>query len=247
MDAIDKAFGTTTKFLFGKELSPLAKYEEWLQARIAKGTRVNSAIGNKTCYLPEYAFFGKIPKARAVSLDNLAQAEMIKLAIGENETLASIKKKSKSMVFVPDYVEGRNLEVTDTTAYLDCVNVHKSFDIFTTKNSAYLFSVMESENLFGCYRVASSKFCMHCYNIVNLSACFEMDLARNCSNSMFCHNVENVHNSLFCFNVKNKNYAIGNVEVGREQFLRVKTIICAQLVGELEKNGQTNFDVYSVI
>ena len=75
----------------------------------------------------------------------------------------------------------------------------------------------------------------------------EMDLARGCSNSMFCHNVENVHNSMFCFNVKNKNYAIGNVEIGLENYTKIKERINGGIVSSLEKNGSFETDIYNAL
>ena len=181
-------------------------------------------------------------------MEQFAASGKQKIEIGANETLSTITEKLKqNALFVPDFVEGTNINVSETTEYLDCINVYKSFDIFKTRNAAYSFSTIDSESLFGCYRVASSKFCMKCYNTSNLSACMEMDLARNCSNSMFCHNVENVHNSMFCFNVKNKNYAIGNVEVGRESYMKIKEKICWEIAGALEKNCTFETDSYNAL
>lgn len=246
---IDKAFVDTTKLIFGKPLTPTEKYADWLTNRIARNNVIDSALGNGTINLPDYGFLGKMERKRITAFEDLFAAEGKKLTtVVENETNATLTKKLASIAyFVPAFVEGNNINVKNTTIYLDCINIYNSFDIFKTKNSAYIFSIIDSEALFGCYRVMASKFCIHCYNITNLSACFEMDLAKNCSNSMFCHNVENVHNSMFCFNVKNKNWAIGNVEVGREQYLKIKDKLTEEIVESLEKEGSFGKDIYNAI
>jgi hypothetical protein len=62
---------------------------------------------------------------------------------------------------------------------------------------------------------------------------------------MFCHNCENLQNSMFCFNTKNKNYAIGNVEVGREEYMRIKKMVLDEVNAELDKTGALKRSVFS--
>jgi hypothetical protein len=51
---------------------------------------------------------------------------------------------------------------------------------------------------------------------------------------------------MFCFNAKNLRYAIGNVEVGREEFMRVKGLVQSQIVKGLEKNKSLPWDIYTI-
>ncbi|MCX6777649.1 MAG: hypothetical protein NT157_02080 [Candidatus Micrarchaeota archaeon] len=248
-DKLEEAFGITTKLLFGKQLEPLAKYDDWLKRRVPSGGVVKSAIGSGSVYLPDYGFFRKIPVERAVSIEESERASQ-KMAgrMGEDATLASIAGELKNFAyFVPTFVEGRNLDVKNTAVYLDCINVRDSFDPFTSKNCARVFSIMDSECLFGAYRTTKSGFSIHCYNCVKVERCFEMDSAINCTDSMFCHNCENLSNCMFCFNAKSKSYAVGNVEVGREKYLEIRRMVVGCLVGELEKKGGLDFDIYNVL
>lgn len=248
MKAIDSAFANTTRFLFGKPLSPLADYEKWLQSRIAGGKTVKSAIGSGETYVPDYAFMKRIPHGRIVSIENEKEASGRRLDEKDCESVEGITRSlGKAAYFVPDFVEGKNADVVDTPVHWDCLNVFRSFDIFTTKNSAYIFSTINSEHLFGCYRIMNSKFLVHCYNSANLTACFEMDNAKSCSGSMFCHNVENVHDSMFCFNVKSMRYAVGNVEVGKERFLEIKKQVMDEIAGKLEREKKLDVDIYNAL
>ncbi|MFA6530144.1 MAG: hypothetical protein WCT31_00295 [Candidatus Micrarchaeia archaeon] len=256
IDEINSAFGIATKIIFGKQLSEYDKFDQWIGTRTPKIETVKSSIGNGFVHLPDYAFFGKIPKGKAVSFDLLSEVENEKIELRDEDfgdgtngkrALDAIRTGLKKMHFIPDYIEGRNINVTKSILYMNCINVHRSVDVFTSRNCSHVFSAIDSESLFGAYRIMSSKFSIHIYNSGNLSGCFEMDLARNCSNSMFCHNVENVHNSMFCFNVKNRNWAIGNVEVGRERFMEIKARVVSKMIEELEKNGKMERDIYSTI
>lgn len=247
-DAVGKAFGNTASLLFGKRLAPIEKYMEWLGLRIPQGKKVKSAFGGGETYVPDYSLFKHIPKARVVSMEDLQKAKEMKIKLDGNPSLDElVAKASKVAYFVPNFVEGNNINVRDTAVYLDCINVRDSFDIFSTKNGVSSFSTIDSENLFGCYRIGYSKFCMHCYNSLNLSVCFEIDHGKGCSRSMFCHNVENVHDSLFCFNTKNKTYAVGNVEVGKEAFTKFRDMVNAWILSGLEEKGKLNWDIYNIL
>jgi len=45
--------------------------------------------------------------------------------------------------------------------------------------------------------------------------------------------------------VKSKRYAIGNVEIGKEKYLKIREIVLKELVEEI-KNRKLKFNVYSL-
>ncbi|MCX6773028.1 MAG: hypothetical protein NTV88_04640 [Candidatus Micrarchaeota archaeon] len=51
---------------------------------------------------------------------------------------------------------------------------------------------------------------------------------------------------MFCFNTKAKRYAIGNVELGREAYLKIKKLVQAQIIAELEKTHSLKYDIYNI-
>lgn len=51
---------------------------------------------------------------------------------------------------------------------------------------------------------------------------------------------------MFCFNVKSKRYAIGNAEVGREQFMDVKKKIMDEVLEKIEKDNLLDLSIYEV-
>ncbi len=50
---------------------------------------------------------------------------------------------------------------------------------------------------------------------------------------------------IFCFNAKGKRYAVGNTEVGREEYLRIRKILLDYVVGELEGRGELGLSILS--
>jgi len=73
-----------------------------------------------------------------------------------------------------------------------------------------------------------------------------VDSARSCSGCYYCHNVENVHDSIFCSNVKNLRYAVGNVEVGKGEFLRIKETVISRVLSGIE-NGRMPMGIYDFL
>ncbi|MCX6771464.1 MAG: hypothetical protein NTX79_05410 [Candidatus Micrarchaeota archaeon] len=247
-DKLEEAFSNATRLLFGKPLSPIAKYEKWLSQRVPRGRRVKSCFGTGEAYLPDYGFFRKMPQTKVASLEDEAKASQPLLKSAEGVSLSGIRQAvAAGAYFVPTYSQGNNIGVEDSFGYIDCLNVKHAFDPFTSKNCAYALSIMEAEGSFGLHRCKAPKFSIHLYNCWNVQRCFEMDSANNCSDSMFCHNVENLQNCLFCFNVKSKRHAIGNVEVGKEKYFEFRAKLCAEMVRQLEASGKVAFDIYDVL
>ena len=247
-DKLEEAFANATRLLFGKPLSPIAKYEGWLSQRVPMGQRVKSCFGNGEAYLPRYGFFRKMPHSRISSLEDEAKASQPLLKSAEGTTLSSIRQAvAQGAYFVPTYSQGNNIGVEDSFGCMDCLNVKHAFDPFTSKNCAYGLSIMDAEGVFGFYRTKSPKFSIHLYNCWNVQRSFEMDSANNCADCMFCHNVENLQSCLFCFNAKGKRYAIGNVEVGKERYNAFRAQLLARMLPELEATGALSFDIYSVL
>ena len=248
-DKLDEAFATTTHLLFGKALSPMEKYGNWLGSRVPGGKRVKSCFGKGEAYLPDYGYFRKIPQNRVASYEDIAEASQPLIKSADGLTLPSIRKAvAAGARFVPTYAEGNSMGVEDSFGYISCLNVRHCFDPFTSKNCAYALSIMDAEGSFGLHRAGIPvKFSIHCYNSYNIQRCFEMDSAIGCSDSMFCHNVESLQSCLFCFNAKGKRYAIGNLEVGKEKYDAFKKKLLARILSELEASGSLSFDIYSVL
>lgn len=248
-DKVEEAFANTTKLLFGRPLSPLAKYSEWIKQRVPPAKAVPSAFGSKSAYVPEYGFFRKVPLRNIVPYEQ--HQEVGKKNIGNvngNETLDSIAGKLPLFAyFVPGFMEGTNINVQDCSGCIDCLDLKNCYDPFTSKRSAYVHSIMDSDSIFGMFRVIGSSFSMHCYNSYFVQRCFEMDHALKCADSLFCHNVENLSDCMFCFNVKSKQYAIGNKELGKEKYMQIKSRLVREMVAMLEKDSRLPFDIYSVL
>ncbi|VVB57904.1 Uncharacterised protein [Candidatus Anstonella stagnisolia] len=248
MKEIETAFSKTTKLLFGRELAGINDYAPWLLRRLPKGTTCKSCASERTLYVPSHSIFARVPRERAAGLDSFAALSAKKIGISENDSLGAISHKLPGIsYYITELAEGRNINVEESAVYTDLFSSYRIVDCFYSKYVAYNFLTDYNESTFGCSRNFTSKFSIHCYNSKGVNLAFEADACTNCSGIMFCHNCEHVFDSLFCFNVKNKRYAVLNVEVGREEYLRVKKMLTDYILQNLEKKHSLPFDIFDFV
>jgi hypothetical protein len=58
--------------------------------------------------------------------------------------------------------------------------------------------------------------------------------------------VENCRDCILCFNVKNLKYAVGNVEVGKEEYAHIKKMVLGEIGAKLGKDKKLPWSIYSI-
>jgi len=248
---LDSAFADTTKLLIGKEMSPLIDYREWLYSHVSPLIFSSSPLSKRTVFAEpmKYNRFEGAEKVLIKLDEALELSESGKISDKELEKLNSTNAPEvlEKIVYIStEAEEGRNVNVMDSAAYGWAINALECWWPVKTKNAAYCGWSRQSENTFGCSLIFSSKFCLKCFNSLNLNRCFEVSNSSDCSGCYFCHNCENVHDSMFCFNIKNKRYAIGNVEVGQEQYLKIKKLVLNEIATALQAKKRFGLSIYDL-
>ncbi|MEW6529006.1 MAG: hypothetical protein AB1391_03900, partial [Candidatus Micrarchaeota archaeon] len=245
---IEEAWKSTCKIVFGKDIGPLQKYERLLSERINLVIKIKTIYGNET-YTSNMFCYKYISNERIVNFDEAMELakQHITFEDGEEVSLKSIIKKISPIAFFrTEFAEGSNTNNIETQIPYTATNTYKVVDATYAKNCAYDTMALNSEYIFGSYRVLHSKFCIKAHGSVRASNCFDIDCCTNLRNSYFCHNVEGSDNCMFCFNTKSKRYAIGNVEIEREQYMRIKKIVLDEITAKLERDGKLPFDIFNV-
>ena len=248
---IEKAFVSTAQILFGKPLSGgMDAYANWLTEYIHPTEFVNSCLSGKRIALTHYSNYNILPHERMVSLE---EAYYIgeRLALEKEDArkldLTNAHEKIGKLVYIAsEWSQGTKSNLTDCNIYIDAVDCYRVAGCIYSKSCGYCFWPKSSECCFGSDTLFFSKSCMRCFYSTKLTRCFEMDACSDCSDSMFCHNCENLTECLFCFNVKAKRYAIGNFEYPREQYLRVKKLVLAEIAAKLEKEKKLDISIYNI-
>ncbi|MFA5929625.1 MAG: hypothetical protein WC861_01975 [Candidatus Micrarchaeia archaeon] len=245
---IQKAWDTTCRLVLGQETGDITRFKEWLLRHNIRIRKAQSVLGSGEIPAASYENLKALPDSRYVNIDERAPLTRL-LKLNENEagslTLASAGKALSRILYItPQFHEGTILNVSGSPIVMwssDCEEVHGC--IFM-KKSAYSTWGRDSEHLFGCAFCYDSGFNIKCYNSFKLKNCFEVDSARLSTGCYYCHNIENCHDAIFCSNAKNLRYAVCNKEVGKEEFARVKALLLAKVVGELQKKGECSADIY---
>ncbi|MFA5076923.1 MAG: hypothetical protein WC488_00670 [Candidatus Micrarchaeia archaeon] len=243
---VQKAFDSTASLIFGRPLGPIERYEEWLFSNMPKRRIAHASDNGKTILLPGYSIPKFIPEKRIISMDFLGKAGNMKIAELPHELHALGRKASEIALFSGESQEGQSSNNLESNFFLNLNSSYRTVDCYFAKNCGCEIYSSFTENSFGCFLALYSKFVINCYYSTNLSVCFEMDGCHDCSNSMFCHNCENVNDSLFCFNAKNLKYAVGNSELGKEDYLRIRKAFLADALKELESSGKLELSIYNI-
>ncbi len=249
MEKIEKAFGATTKIMFGKELGPITKFEAWLSRHSFESKERKTPFGRITHAISLFPFMRDVPESRFVKDEEAIELSKLYFNIDKPED-ASIEKlfskASEIAYYSPEIYTGKSQNIIETPIGVNSSDIYKIGDSTNSRHSAVSGTVLNSEYIFGSNRAIHSRFCINCYHSLDLANCFEMDSCSHCRDSLFCHNCENLDNCMFCFNVKSKRYAIGNVEVGKEAYLAIKAKILKQVLEELERTASLKYDIYNI-
>ncbi|HQT45422.1 MAG TPA: hypothetical protein PLO51_05565 [Candidatus Micrarchaeota archaeon] len=239
---LEAAFGATTKLLFGKQLSGMARHDSWLSSCLI-GWR-ECGRGERSYPVPSFGAFRFMKDSKSALLSDFGTLAGIKLDMSKPGLHSFAGEFSKKGRFVTDYSIGDNINVEHSTMFQNLAEAYKCLGAYDSKLVAYCSWSDMNEYCFGLYRTFHSKFSMRCYYSTRLSGCFEADSCYNCSGLYFCHNCENVHDSAFCFNANNLRYAIGNEIVGKEAFMEFKGRLQHWLVSRLEEKGGLNVSIF---
>jgi hypothetical protein len=247
---VEEAFGKTTRLLLGKELHPSEKYAQWLLERAVKVRKVRGALGGPAYKLEGLPQVAQIPADRLVPLSEQAKSAESRIEIGEGESpgLDEIfSRVSKKALLCFEFEDGANEDCVDVAEKFGGAHNYRLVDCTNGKYSGFGTSSINSEYIFGGYlRILNSQFCINCFDSTGLARCFEVDSSYTCKDSYLCHNCENVENAILCFNVKAMRYAVGNTEVGKEEYERIKKMLCGHMASELEARGKLGFDIFSI-
>ncbi|MFH1785296.1 MAG: hypothetical protein ABH842_02620 [Candidatus Micrarchaeota archaeon] len=250
-EIVENAFTNTSAVIFGKRLKDIDEYHDWLYRHAHKIEERKSAIsGKRLLMLPYVIALEALPEDIVVTMGEARQiGESVKFNLDEVEKLSlenAHENIGKISYFTVDIREGKVENFIESTVTVGAAHCYKASAVVRSKYCACGMWPKDSNNCFGFDTIFDSNFCINCYHSQKLSRCFEMDNCRDCSDSLFCHNCESLSNCLFCFNLKNKRYAIGNVEVGKERYLKIKKMVLDEINQKLENNKSLKWSVFTL-
>ncbi len=247
---IEDAFSKTAGIVLGRKLTGVDKYLPWLSQHTNPAEKIPSCLSGKPLLLPDHTHFSWFPLDRLLSLEEAEYVgERLKLSEAEAEgiSIANAAKTVSPIGYLsPEWQMGISRDNLECKVEIDSTNCYSGTLPINSKYCSGFYWVRESEHIFGGNEVRASAFCMRCYRSERLQRCFEVDSSSDCSDCYFCHNCENVHDSMFCFNAKNLKNAVGNMQLPREEYLRVKARVLAEINAHLDKTNSVPYSILSL-
>ena len=247
---LEEAFSNTAGVILGTKLSGIDKYSGWLSRNTIVTRDAASVLSGTTLQASNYPVFKELPHNRLVTQEEaLVLGEKLKSPQKPSES-ASLSNAVEILQNIAYFPPERRLGTYKNL--VACQWGAQSTDCYRTvvashdKCCGFNAWPRNSEHIFGSGLIFHSEFCIKCFDGVQLKRCFEMDSSRDCSDSWFCHNVEGMQNALFCFNTKSKRHAVGNAEVGKEQFAATKKIVQDFVLENLAKKKEVPLSIYNL-
>jgi hypothetical protein len=246
---VSDSFRKATRTVLGKEYGELDKFRAWLLEKAMRVWKIRGARGTPT-YKVALPVLNAMPAGRLLTLEEAFSAgeKGIELGASEAPKLEEVLRRvAEKSYFTFEFKDGQSQNVVDTPSIFDANNGYHMWDMTHAMYAAYGTVAAESKYIYGGgYRILHCEFCINCHDTINCKACLGVDSSYSCSACFFCHNCEGCTDCMFCFNAKSLHYAVANVEVGREKYMRFKKMLLDYMNAEFEKKGALDFDIFTI-
>ncbi|MCX6777675.1 MAG: hypothetical protein NT157_02210 [Candidatus Micrarchaeota archaeon] len=247
MRAVEKAFASAFEVVMKRKPPGITELEEWLCRDTIGLEEVRTPFGDETQVPLDFGIVSEMPRRRLVTIEE--SFELGKIAL-EEKSLSGLDKLvaalDKIAFFSAGYETGENWNIIKSPLILHSANVYKGYESTYSENTGLTSLSLHSKYVYGCNRIIDSQFCLKCYNSLYLARCLELDGCTNCSDSYFLHNCEGLNDAMFCFNLKGGRFKIGNTELPREKYSKVKESLIEQMASELERNKTLRWSIYDI-
>lgn len=243
-NALGRAWKSTTKVLFGKELGEMEEYRDWLLAHVMPPRKEVSALSGKDVFLGVDEYCAGAKFAGFSEIDFNRKIGPLPLSINEIKDMDSIVEALRErFYYTGNVVLGNSNFVEESANVTDSSYIYESTEIIDGKYLAYVSISPQGEYSFGGNGVGTSRYCIHVYETFDCSRCFELWNSRSCSDSYYVFNCDGCTEMFFCFNEYGKKYEVGNVSLPKDKYLGLK----AKLLGEIREELISKKRVKSII
>ncbi len=234
---LEKAWNSTCRVLFGREIGPLSKYSGYLEEYLLPVAKRKSHLSGKEVIIAR----GDYPQsARFISEDELVPNRDYAISINDMKDIDSLSAALKEKL---EYSGNRYL---GNSAFVEKSDiVHDSQFVYGSSNieqSSYICSSymmrMGSKNVFGSGWTGNGEHLIRLVAGLNLHRCFESHFISDSSDIYFSFNCDGCHDVMFSFGQKNRSYAIGNLQLPKDKYRTLKAKLLEEVVRELEREGK---------
>jgi hypothetical protein len=244
-ETLNKAWKATSRVLLGQELGELREYEKWMAEYAASPRIEKSCLAGKEVSLSANDY---CKGARYLDLDEVDFGRKIKpLTINEVKDIDSIVEAIQEQVAYTGNIILENSKFVEKSSNITASNyIYKSVIITDSKYLAFCDMVKESEYEFGCLGFGESSHIVKCVEGFKSKRCFESHVIFSSSDCYYSSAIRNCSEVLFSFGVQNKSHVIGNLELPRDKYQKLKSKIISEIADALKKEKKV-FSLFEIL
>jgi hypothetical protein len=227
--ALEKAWASTCKVLFGEELGQLSQYKAWLSELVDLPVVRKSTLSGKDVI---YSTKDYSPKAKSMGLEEVDLNKKFQpLSINQVKDIESITAAIQDRVYYTGSM------VLGNSKYVKgCSNINDSFYMQSTtlsgndKYMAYCTLARLDSYGFGGNAFSQCEFCLKCHELTRVKRSFELWMSQDSADCYYSHGLKNCTSCMFSFNLQNKRFCIGNVELSPEKYKENRAKLLSEMV-----------------
>ncbi|MFA6328456.1 MAG: hypothetical protein WCY41_03350 [Candidatus Micrarchaeia archaeon] len=230
---IEQAFRATSKVIFGEEIGSLKEFAPYFEESMFPYQIKRSAVSGKPVMLSNHLYPAG---GRFISQDEIGMLKFPPLSVNEIKDIDSLfAAASERAVFCGNKQFGRNTEVSDVDNCVDCSSILHGHSLYQVKYGAYVSTLRDAEHVFGVCGFPGTQFGMRMCDGVGANRCFETYYGTSLADMYYSFNCVGCSNCIFAFNLRSKRNVIGNLELPKDEFMRLKKKLVAEMADELRK------------
>ncbi|MCK4319873.1 hypothetical protein KAW38_04865 [Candidatus Micrarchaeota archaeon] len=233
-EKVNNVWKSTCRIIFGEEIGELKEYEKWLSEYREPFLKKKSAISGKDVYCSNTQYCGD---AKFISLNEIDFNKKFEpLSINEVKDIDSIVEGLQERFHYCGNIKLGNSQFVERSSNVFNSNyVSSSTTIFDSNYISNSSRIRVSKTLFGCYFVGESNSNIRIYSGWRLSRSFESYEACEGNDVIYSANVVGCSECMFSIGLRGKKYVIGNRELEKDTYAKIKEKLIGEIKDELEK------------
>jgi len=230
---LNEAFKATCKVLFGQEIGELSAFEPYLKEMLLPYQMKKSCVSSKSVMVSNLYYPSG---AKFVSQDEVASLKFEPLNVNEIKDIDSLfAAASERAVFCGNKQFGRNTNVSEVDNCVDSSSIFCGHNVYNSKYGAYVSHIREAEYVFGVSAFPSSAHSIRLCEGVGANRCFESYYGTSLADMYYSFNCIGCSDCIFAFNLRSKRHCIGNLELPKDEYMRLKKKLVSEMADELKQ------------
>jgi hypothetical protein len=247
-EEVNRAWKGTCRAIFGTHIGELEEFGPYL-GEVLVGRMVGSAYSSKEVMIgsrdyckgarffdfnSEHSEYDKI-LSKPLDINKIKDIDSLVDAVSEKIVYAGNKTFGNS----------KNVEASDSI--MDSSNIFNSSRIIGGKYIAYCHLMQFSEYSFGSSSSGQSSHIAKCFGNNKLNRCFEVCGTMIATDCYFSYNVSDCNECLFSFNLRSKRHVIANIELEKENYIKLKEKLLGEIIDELRRKKRYRLSILDIM